>query len=434
MEPFENRTDRPLHTDITPFYMSEPGFTTSVHFHIVQSFHMSRATAHLEVRRSQPHVLPDTTYTSQRINTTMTSRSSKADETMDFGRSDTGRKVARQREESPKQSQSTLSYPHLSTAPAAPSNNITWKQPFIPQRHPFFAVLSEELRGEVISYLPIHEVAKSRRTCQEWLGIVDGVEAALTGAEIRRHTRRLKAPVDEINATSMPTDADTLLASLRVWTSIRGSFRNPGLSLQSLNKWFSHLAGGKRKAHHHLPDEEFQRWTWLAAVATQLQRRFNHIYANNGSVYDPNGDDLWWIWFSKETFKYNCPLNPTELRKLYNHIRDDDGGAITGPFHRAKSETSTFPGDYPGRYRLTPIRFDCSHKPAGRKGRGLRYPVRPVRIVLATLGLPKLPPHSTFCYYATVGWVFNNVSKSYSEPLQMNNWMRAAALEWVELF
>jgi hypothetical protein len=30
--------------------------------------------------------------------------------------------------------------------------------------------------------------------------------------------------------------------------------------------------------------------------------------------------------------------------------------------------------------------------------------------------------------------VFNNVSKSYPEPLQMNNWMRAAALEWVELF
>jgi hypothetical protein len=45
----------------------------------------------------------------------------------------------------------------------------------------------------------------------------------------------------------------------------------------------------------------------------------------------------------------NNPLNPTELRKLYEHIRDarGDDRAICGPFHHVQEETSTFPLDRP---------------------------------------------------------------------------------------
>jgi hypothetical protein len=47
----------------------------------------------------------------------------------------------------------------------------------------------------------------------------------------------------------MPTDADTLLASLQLWTRNRGSFTHGLSSLMSLSKWFSHLSGGQVHSH-----------------------------------------------------------------------------------------------------------------------------------------------------------------------------------------
>jgi hypothetical protein len=171
----------------------------------------------------------------------------------------------------------------------------------------------------------------------------------------------------------------------------------------------------------------------------------NTQVSNNNSVYDAQGVDRIWPTFSAEISKLDCPLDPVEVRKLYDRIKDDRGDDrdIRGPWHRSKRgrERGTFPSDVTninslaedfGRYRLTPIRTHLDLEMDGLDG--LKHPVRPAEIMCANLGLPTLPPHNTFCYYVRKAWVFKKLYKSGKNGIVMNPVMRAAALQWVEIF
>lgn len=163
----------------------------------------------------------------------------------------------------------------------------------------------------------------------------------------------------------------------------------------------------------------------------------NHLAAHNVSRYQL------WHSFRDSATSFNCPLDDTELRKLYKRIRDSDGDErdISGPWHRTKKESTTYPSDTTsrtdsadryGEYRLTPIR--CDENTISRRKDGLKHPVRPAEMMCGNLGLPALPAHHTFCYYVNRAWVFNKLSKSHPGAMEMTPLMRAAALEWVEIF
>lgn len=381
----------------------------------------------------------------------------KLDGTKKFRRASKGRKAARKRAQ------------ELEELGLTPFHNPPWKKLCVPSKHPFFTKLPGELQREILFYLPLKDLSSIRRTSQQFQMAVRKFESDLTQPTITYHINRLKASIDAINATSMPTDAESLLACMRTWTSTRGSFRNPVLSLKSLSKWFSHLAGGELMAKEGEPEKDFQRWARLASLATQSQRGMNTQVANNRSVYDAQGVDQLWPIFSEEISKLDCPLSPPEVRKLYDRIKDARGDEIDirGRWHTAKKERTTFPHDKPekktqadhyrakrernagdnfhlygskatttekrdGRYRLTPIRSSLLAETYG--GDGLRYPVRPAEILCASLGLPTLPDHSTFSYYVTKTWVFTKLWKSGKNGIEMKPVMRAAALEYVEIF
>jgi hypothetical protein len=318
-------------------------------------------------------------------------KSFKLDGTKKLGRTSKGRKVARKHAQ------------ELRESGLAPFHNPPWKKFCVPSKHPFFSKIRGELRREILSYLPLKDLGSVRRTSPQFQMAVSNFERDLTQPTIAFHINRLQASIDAINATSMPTDADSLLACMRTWTSTRGSFRNPELSLESLSKWFSHLAGGELMAKDGEPQKDFQRWARLASLATEFQRGMNTKVANNNSVYDAQGFDRLWPIFSAEISKLDCPLSAPEVRKLYDRIKDARGDEvdIRGRWHTAEKENTTFPHDKPekktqadhyrakreknahdnfhhygsktptiekrdGHYRLTPIRSNLYAETYGR--------------------------------------------------------------------
>lgn len=368
-----------------------------------------------------------------------------------FGRTSKGRKAARANGKKMRESEASSDDPQQE------------------HEHPFFACLPPELHDEILSYLPKEDLASARRSCKKFHKAVIDFETSLAKPTVTFHLNRLQASIDQINDTKFPKDADSFLACLRTWTSLRGCFRNPKLSLASYNKWFSHLAGGRLVAKPGRPKKKFQRWARLAAIMTVLQRRVNELVNRKIDPISDEDELRLWDWFDEEILKHNCPMDTDEHLKLFNHIRDarDDERAIDGRWHTARKERSTFPhdktekmthGDHArrkrqenarkkctvpgvegatpprdqGRFRLTPILSRLEDKLEGLDG--MRYPVRPAEIMCANLGLPALPDHNTFCYYVTEAWVFDKLSKSYPGAIKMGPSMRAAALACMEIF
>jgi hypothetical protein len=181
----------------------------------------------------------------------------KSDGTRKFGRTAQGRKVAREHGKKMRA---------LAAASQDPQQKL---------EHPVFARLPSELHDEILSYLPKPDLANARRISKKFHTVAIAFETSFTNPTITFHINRLQATIDKLNATEYPTDADSFLACMRTWTSIRGCFRNPALSLDSYDKWFSHLAGGRLLAMDGQPEEDFQRWAMLAKQATILQRRVN---------------------------------------------------------------------------------------------------------------------------------------------------------------
>jgi hypothetical protein len=148
-------------------------------------------------------------------------------------------------------------------------------------------VLALELQLEIFSHLPIEDFSDFRALCQEFHSLSTNCEAKIVAAATKHHTERLETTANLIKASRMPTDADTFLASMRTWTSLRGSFRDLALSIQSLEKWFSYLAGCKAKSK---PAEVFEKWAILGALATQVQLQKNYEVANGIPPTDGSQD------------------------------------------------------------------------------------------------------------------------------------------------
>ncbi|GAB7327296.1 hypothetical protein MBLNU13_g11179t1 [Cladosporium sp. NU13] len=82
--------------------------------------------------------------------------------------------------------------------------------------------------------------------------------------------RRLPNKIDAIENASIPTNAETLLAGLSIWTSPRKMFENPEASLGSLEKWFSYLVDDQVKTTETQPYAQNKTWAFAAMQAVRL--------------------------------------------------------------------------------------------------------------------------------------------------------------------
>lgn len=286
----------------------------------------------------------------------------------------------------PPASASASNTPTVSPTPLA-TNRSEWKKPRLVSKHTFFT-LPLEMQQNVLSHLPPASVSSLRSVCQEFHSVVDGCEDQLATPLLTHHYHRLQTVIDAINTAQLPTDADSLLESLRIWTARRHSCKDVDAAHRSLLMWFSHLAGGY--ANLKREPERFaiiDQWTKLAARATHLQWEMNR-YRELFSEDQRMGGELW-NFFEGLLHGHDMPISGTELQILYSRI-ESLPSAISGPFHNG--ETGTFPTDKCGRFLITPLRL------TGRKHK-TKQPLFPAAIMHGNLDLPALPESNIFCYY-----------------------------------
>ena len=317
-----------------------------------------------------------------------------------------------------------------------------WSQAAKTQSHPFFSEVPAEMRDDILSYLPEKDVSALRSACQEFHGIVDAYESHHAAPQINLHMRRLQDKLDAIKHTSLPTNVETLLAGLGIWTSTRGIFQNPETSLNSLEKWFSHLAGGRRGQLKSKPHAMFETWALVAMHVLRLQVQMQ----TPTHRLPPHKEHLAQF---EECFSSidNLPLSKAEIRALFDHIRGDDledlfphdvikEQAIKGKFHfTSRKEHTTYPGHHDNNFRISPIRERVGNQdePQGK----VRGSLLSAKIICGFLGLPELPDSKAFCYCVNKKWVTDLLKKRYKEckgAEEMSPLMKARVLQWVEIF
>jgi hypothetical protein len=317
-----------------------------------------------------------------------------------------------------------------------------WSKAILPQTHPFFSQLPAEMRDKILSHTPEKDVNALRSTCQELHSIVAAYESQRATPQVIIHMRRLKDKIHTIESTSLPTDAETLLVALNIWTSTRGIFENPETSLNSLEKWFSHLAGGRQGQLKSEPCAMFETW---ALVAMQVLRLQDQVRTPTHKL-PPRKEHLARLQDCFSSID-NLPLSKAGIRALFDQIRGGDlddlrahGGikeqAVKGQFHfTTRKEHTTFPGHWDNNFRISPIRqfVGTQDEPQGK----VRNPLLPAKIVCGFLGLPELPDSKAFCYCVKKKWVTDYLKKRYKECKgagEISPLMKANVLQWVEIF
>jgi hypothetical protein len=256
----------------------------------------------------------------------------------------------------------------------------------IAQAHPFFG-LPADVGTKILSHLRWNQISASRRCCQQFHGLVVSFERHHAEPRIASHIRCLQNKIDTLRDARMPTNANSLLDSLRIWTSTRGTFHNHSVSLVSLNKWFCYLASAHSKEQIP-PFEHYGMWTLLAVEAVHLQHRVGNLS---------------WAGFQRHVRNSkNLLLDQAENKKLYDRIVSTVDLAqrdIMLPIWSHDKEILSFLGCRLHRFRITPIRVDGDRSnPQGK----LREPQLAAEITCGYIGvLPDLPGPSIFCYYAS---------------------------------
>jgi hypothetical protein len=340
---------------------------------------------------------------------------------------------------SPRSAYPSLQRHQANLSPSPVPKSSRWKRATIAQTGPFFK-LPGELTDEVLSYLPWFQISAARRCCQQLYGLVVAFERRYAPPRILFHRKRLQTIIDDINNARMPTDAESLLAVLRLWTCKRGSFRLPVASMQSLEKLFSHLAGGQIKSISGQPLALFEVWTDVAMQATQLQLQARGTRDLHGFAHTLQGTELRNEFHRRISGITNCPLNRAEQEKLFDHIINTKVAAersIMNPFYKVAIDRKTFPNDnLAHHYRLSPIRtrVGAANDPQGK----VKNPSLPAEILCGGfLDLPGLGTE-TFCYYVKKAFVTRLLKERYALFPQGKEetclLKKASMLEWVDIF
>lgn len=300
-----------------------------------------------------------------------------------------------------------------------------WKRTPIQQTSLFFQTVPNELRLEILSYLPLLEIASLRKLCQRFYEIVNECEQKIAGPVIRAEKKRLQEFINSVNTTQMPTDTDSFLASLRIWTGAKGSFKDTAVASQSYERWFSHIAGNAVKTT--IPPTDFERWARLATLANRLQEEVLQ------PVHQPFLNGPLWQDFQRCVCSIDrgSPLNSTELRKLFDRIvatRQYGLSDIKKPFRKAIPNSTRLHAGIPANRRLTPLDLlapDADH-PHGR----VKQAKAPNGSILGFLGeLPELPPGYTFCYWVKEKWVMDLLEVHYAREKDLTLLKKAVALK-----
>lgn len=327
--------------------------------------------------------------------------------------------------------------------------------PTAPQKACFLS-LPTELQQEILSHGSARDTARCRRVCK-------GLERFILGSTsyfIREHTGRelspLRVTVDEFNNLRPPTNADSLMEAMHVWTKRRGRFSNSYVSVGSMMKLMAHFLVKKDPEENIVGTKSTAyQWALIAhGVASILLcppeeldiDRHASYFAGTGLLDDNELDKL---------LKYTTqPQLQTANHRL--------GGRL---WPQETMEYMTFPGTwkltpllrYPSTYGLEISSLRNADFPFDNDSmdwwtRYLEEPDSPGLVwqpglgnehVIRYLGLPTLP-NTVSCYYVKDSWAryqidklvgqLGGASKRQQSNVTVAPLLRAAILESVVYF
>jgi hypothetical protein len=306
-----------------------------------------------------------------------------------------------------------------------------------------------ELQQKICMYTTARDTSRLRRVCKSLNWIVSGSSKYLAKQFANRELARLRHVVNEWTSLKMPTDLDSLMEALHVWTKRRGMLpRHTYAGFESMRKLMAHLFVRKKTGEdlHYSATE----WSLIAAVAIDLnQQRVNKEVFDDESIFTCMASGL---------LDY---IDCDRLLSLYYHTErlelDGQQRRLSGCLWPSGTlEHTTLP-----ELRMTPL-LDFERVSARRPlpdedyGRAswlyedylddenTNEPLEATHgspALLQHLGLPELP-NEVSCYHLKDEWAGREVERiisplpgsTRSRPTRVHPMLRAALLENVMFF
>jgi hypothetical protein len=134
-----------------------------------------------------------------------------------------------------------------------------------------------ELMQQVLSDVPARETVRFRRVCKSMDQLVVRSTKYLVKLYAGRELSRLREVVNEFNGLKKPTDTDSLVEALHIWTKRRGQFAHQSAAASSAFKFIAHFMVQKKNHFNHtvrrpslLERRPTVEWAYTAMRATQM--------------------------------------------------------------------------------------------------------------------------------------------------------------------
>ena len=142
--------------------------------------------------------------------------------------------------------------------------------------------LSLELKQQIFLKSSAKDIAHLRRVCKALDADVRDSEKYLDKVISRKEMERVQQQVDQFASLKPPTDLDSLMEALHVWTQRRGISEDQEAQWQSTAKLMVHLLN--RKSTGATFSDHFNMnivpWTEVAVFVEQLHRTFGNETRN----------------------------------------------------------------------------------------------------------------------------------------------------------
>jgi hypothetical protein len=300
-------------------------------------------------------------------------------------------------------------------------------------------------------YTSAKETARLRQVCKALDATIRSSTKRLAKQFSRQEMERIQQQVDEFASLKAPTDFDSLMEALHVWTERRGSFEKHEVQQDSAAKLMMHFFLGLGKKYEEEDGNKILQWAATTAYITKLCHD-----SDSGQTSD------WTLDIASKTLAHFGLLAENDYKKLFERVRHPEDQQEN---HRLDSrlwpsgtrEQTTFPKEG----RMTPLLqypswsehllpSDGHDQQTVAFGNFLRRrPSMPLLEathgnlrLLSYLRLPKLP-NEVSCYYLNDNWARKEVkallahidtTAARTRVVGISPLLRAAILARVMLF
>jgi hypothetical protein len=127
-----------------------------------------------------------------------------------------------------------------------------------------------ELHQQILSYTSARDAARLRGVCKGLKEVVTKSQEHIVKLYTRKELSRLRDAVDEFEGLKIPTDVDSLLEAVHVWTKRRGFFSHCSVSQGSMLKLMAHFLLKDDVDHPMWSVSSAAEWSFIATEAAYM--------------------------------------------------------------------------------------------------------------------------------------------------------------------